>query len=153
MPKYMIPVLALAVVLAAAPAQNQDQMMKKLTPVIVVEEVEPCLPFWLGLGFKQTMEVPHEDRIGFAAVALDRVEIMYQSRASAAADVPAFGEGDHSRASMALFIEIESLDRVLPALEGVEVVVPERLTSYGAREIWVRAPCGTLIGFAEMTEE
>ncbi len=128
-------------------------MMKKLTPVIVVDEVEQCLPFWLGLGFKQTMEVPHEDRIGFAAVALDRVEIMYQSRASAAADVPAFGEGDNSRASVALFIEIESLDRVLPALEGVEVVVPERLTSYGAREIWVRASCGTLVGFAEMTEE
>ena len=128
--------------------------MKKLTPVIVVDEVEPCIGFWVGrLGFKKTMEVPHEDRMGFAAVARDLVEIMYQSRASAAADVPAFAEGDHSRSSVALFIEIESLDRVLPALEVVEVVVPERLTSYGAREIWVRAPCGTLVGFAEMTGE
>ncbi len=33
-------------------------------------------------------------------------------------------------------------------LEGIEVVVPRRTTFYGADEIFVRAPCGTLVGFA-----
>ena len=83
--------------------------------------------------------------------SLRRETVSDQSPSSTDCDVPPLR--DHSRASVALFIEIESLDRVLPALEVVEVVVPERLTSYGAREIWVRAPCGTLVGFAEMTGE
>ncbi len=127
--------------------------MKKLTPVIFVDEVEPCLDFWIGLGFKQTMQVPHEDRLGFAAVASGGVEVMYQSRPSIAADLPALAQGDFARSGNAFFIEVESLDDVLARLGDVEVVVPERNTSYGAREIWVRAPCGTMVGFAEMTGE
>jgi uncharacterized glyoxalase superfamily protein PhnB len=126
--------------------------VKKLTPVIFVEEVEPCIAFWVErLGFTLTMEVPHGDRTGFAAVASGDVEIMYQSRASIAADVPALAEGAFARTGSALFVEVESLDGALPRLDGVEVVVPERKTFYGAREIFVRAPCAPVIGFAEMS--
>ncbi len=125
--------------------------MKKLTPVIFVEEIEPCLAFWEDrLGFQRTIEVPDGGRLGFAAVANGNVEVMYQSRASIAADVPALAEGPFAK-SGALFIEVQSLDALKPKLEGVEVVVPERTTFYGAREIFVRAPCGTVVGFAEMT--
>lgn len=127
--------------------------MKKLSPVIFVEEIEPCLGFWIDrLGFTRTLEVPHGDRLGFAAVASGSIEVMYQSRASLAADIPALAAGPFAR-SGALFIEVESLNAILPRLEGVEVVVPERTTFYGAREIFVRAPCGTVVGLAEMTGE
>lgn len=127
--------------------------MKKLSPVIFVEEIEPCLGFWVErLGFSKTVEVPHGDGLGFAAVASGAVEVMYQSRASIAEDIPALAEGPFAR-SGALFIEVESLDAILPQLEGLEVVVPERTTFYGAREIFVRAPCGTVVGLAEMTGE
>ncbi len=144
-----VPVVALA----GAAEYHQDPAMKKLTPIIIVEEIEPCLGFWVErLGFAKTIEVPHGDALGFAAVESGAVEVMYQSRASVAADVPALAEGALDR-SGALFIEVESLDEVLPKLEGVEVVVPERTTFYGAREIFVRAPCGTVVGFAEMTGE
>lgn len=126
--------------------------MKKLTPVIFVDAIEPCLPFWEErLGFERTIEVPHRDRLGFAALQKSGIEVMYQSRASLAADIPVLAEGPFDR-SGALFIEVESLDAIKPALEGLEVVVPERTTFYGAREIFVRAPCGTVVGFAEMTE-
>jgi uncharacterized glyoxalase superfamily protein PhnB len=152
-----ITVLALAIpaaLLGDAPAPTQDGLMKKLTPVIFVEEVEPCIDFWVErLGFEQTMEVPHEDRIGFAAVARGGVELMYQSRASIAADIPALAGGSFARSGGAFFLEVSSLDEVLPRLEGLDVVVPERKTFYGAREIFVRAPCGTVVGFAEMTQE
>lgn len=125
--------------------------MKKLTPVIFVEHIEPCLPFWEErLGFRRTIEVPQGDSLGFAAVAQGGVEVMYQSRASVAADVPALAQSPFAQ-SGALFIEVESLDAIIPKLEGVDVVVPERTTFYGAREIFVRAPCGTVVGFAEMT--
>lgn len=128
--------------------------MKKLTPVIFVEEVEPCLRFWVDrLGFEKTIEVPDGSRIGFAAVRSGDIEIMYQSRASIAADVPALAEGEFGRSGGALFIEVQSLDDVLAKLAGADVVVPERKTFYGAREIFVRAPCGTVVGFAEMTEQ
>lgn len=128
--------------------------MKKLTPVIFVEAVEPCLAFWVDrLGFERTMEVNHGDVLGFATVQLGPVEVMYQSRASIAADIPTLASGQFERSGSVLFIEVESLDAILPKLDGVEVVVPQRRTFYGARELFVRAPCGTVVGFAEMAQQ
>ena len=41
--------------------------MKKATPLITVEEIEPCLAFWTeGLGFEVTASVPQGDKMGFA---------------------------------------------------------------------------------------
>ena len=40
--------------------------VKKLTPILTVESIEPCLPFWMdALGFTKTVEVPHGDALGF----------------------------------------------------------------------------------------
>jgi uncharacterized glyoxalase superfamily protein PhnB len=151
---HAIVAMALAGGLGAGPSSRPEAEMKKLTPVIFVEEVEPCIAFWQDrLGFERTMEVPEGDRLGFAAVAQDGVEIMYQSRASIAADIPALATGEFARSGSALFIEVERLNDILPRLDGVEIVVPERTTFYGAREVFVRAPCGTVVGFAEMTGE
>lgn len=123
--------------------------LKKLTPVIPVEAIEPCLSFWTErLGFARTVEVPEGDRLGFVILAKDGVEVMYQSRASLAKDVPALAQGDF-RSTTALFVEVQGLDAILARLQGVEVVVPERKTFYGAREIGVREPGGTLVVFAE----
>jgi uncharacterized glyoxalase superfamily protein PhnB len=128
--------------------------MKKLTPVILVEEIEPYLPFWERLGGERTIEVPEGDRLGFAAVRLGDVEIMYQSRASVAADVPALAEGPFTRDGIGLFIEVEDLDGVSRRLGSeAEVIVPERRTFYGARELGVRTPCGTIVTFAEFGNE
>jgi uncharacterized glyoxalase superfamily protein PhnB len=129
-------------------------LVKRLTPVIFVEEVEPCLDFWVDrLAFEKTMEVPEGDRLGFAAVRRGSVEVMYQSRASLANDVPVFAEGPFERSGVTLYVEVSDLNDVASRLAGVEVVVPERKTFYGAREIAVRAPCGTVVMFAEMEEQ
>lgn len=46
-------------------------------------------------------------------------------------------------------MEVGDLHEVLAALgDEVDVVVPRRQTSYGMDAIFVRAPCGTLVGFA-----
>ena len=128
--------------------------MKKLTPILTVEALEPCLPFWTErLGFETTVTVPHEDRLGFAILARGGVEIMYQSRASVAADVPAVLERLPSDGGALLFIEVEDLDEVVSALGDAEVVVPRRQTFYGMDEVFVRAPCGTIVGFAARVEE
>jgi hypothetical protein len=62
--------------------------VRKLTPVLYVEEIEPCLDFWYQLGFEKTAEVPEGDRLGFAILKKDVVEIMYQTRASVGNDIP-----------------------------------------------------------------
>ena len=121
--------------------------MKKLTPVLVVEEIEPCLSFWSDrLGFEKTVEVPEGDKLGFVILAKDSVEVMYQSRASVRMDVPALGEESFRSA---LYIEIGGLNEVIQKLAGAEIVVPLRETFYGMREISVREPAGNIVAFAE----
>jgi hypothetical protein len=77
---------------------------------------------------------------------------MYQTHASVAADVPHVAELRAGTGNL-LFIEVADVEDVARRLEGVEVVVPMRTTFYGAKEIFVRAPCGTVVGFAEFSEQ
>ena len=124
-------------------------MFRKATPVIFVEAIEPVLAFWTALGFEATVQVPEGDQLGFVILARGEIEIMYQSRASVAKDVPALAvEPFGSRTN--LFVEVDDLAEVMAKLESAPVVVPERRTFYGAHEIGVRAPCGTVVIFAEM---
>jgi len=131
--------------------------MKKATLIITVEDIEPCLPFWTeGLGFEITATVPHEDKIGFAMLQGGAVELMYQNRASIEADLGPAGAaagfddlaGALTRSTSTLFIEVEALDPVIEGLVDATVVVPRRETFYGMDELFVKAPCGTLVGFA-----
>lgn len=122
--------------------------MKKLTPVLNVDAIEPALPFWVDrLGFEKTAEVPHEGALGFVMLKHGDVEIMYQTVASVEADlgkaagIPLGGTS--------LFIEVNDLDDVARRLEGVPHVIPRRKTFYGADEIVVREPGGSLVIFAQ----
>ena len=54
-------------------------MMKKLSPVLVVDQIEPVLPLWDALGFSRTAEVRHDNRLGFVILQNGPVEVMYQS--------------------------------------------------------------------------
>jgi uncharacterized glyoxalase superfamily protein PhnB len=133
--------------------------MKKATPLITVESIEPCLPFWTEkLGFEVTVTVPHGDAIGFAILQKGGVELMYQSRASIDADLGRSGAPESLGRELAggtstLFCEVENLDQVIGALgDDVDVIVPRRQTFYGMDEIFVRPPCGTVVGFAAKVE-
>ncbi len=123
--------------------------MKSLTPVITVERIEPCLGFWEALGIERTMDVPGDNGLSFAAVSQGGVEVMYQTYASLA-EVPAVAELKFGPTNF--FIRLSDLNAIKPTIEAGDVVVPERKTFYGAREIVVRAPCGTIVTFAEFEE-
>lgn len=132
--------------------------MKRATPLITVDDIEPCLPFWKKLGFEVTATVPHEDSVGFAMLHGGAVELMYQSRASVEADLGASGApaglaDEMAGATTTLFVEVEALDPVIEALGDSEVLVPRRRTFYGMDEIFVRADCGTVVGFAAKVED
>jgi uncharacterized glyoxalase superfamily protein PhnB len=124
-----------------------DLSFRKLTPILQVEEIEPSIPFWEGLGFEKTVEVPHEDRLGFVIFQREGVEVMLQTLASMRADAP--GLTPASTPSALLYFEVTGLDALIARAHELDVAVPERTTFYGARELFVRDPPGNLVGFAE----
>lgn len=124
-------------------------MVKKLTPVLFVEKIEPVLPFWTEhLGFIKTVEVPEGDRLAFVILQRGNVEVMYQTYASAEKDLPAVAL-DVRRGPTFLYIEVENLDALKPALKSANVYLPERTTFYGAREIGVKDAAGHFLTFAQ----
>ena len=128
--------------------------MKKLTPVLLVDAIEAALPFWEDrFGFQRTIEVPHGSALGFVALQRGGVEVMLQTHASAAADAPALDCGPGPARGVGLFIEVDDLDPLIAAAAGAEIVLPERQTFYGMREIGVRAPGGAVVVFAQRVGE
>jgi uncharacterized glyoxalase superfamily protein PhnB len=120
---------------------------RKLSPVLIVDAIEPCLAFWTDrLGFAKLVEVPEGSRLGFVILAKDGVEVMYQSRDSVRSDVPALADAP---AGSSLYIEVSDIEAVERAVQGVEIVVPRRQTFYGADEIGVREPGGNVVMFAQ----
>jgi uncharacterized glyoxalase superfamily protein PhnB len=126
--------------------------LKQLTPVLIVDTVEPCIRFWVDrLGFSVTNEVPAPDgKLIFASVQLGAVEIMYQTRASVVQEQPGVAR-DLMGHSVALFITVDDLDQVEKALSGAPVVKPRHDTFYGSTEIYVKEPGGNTVGFAKFS--
>ena len=144
-----------ALLLGLAPAQpksNTEATMihvKRITPVHLVEEIEPSLKFWTErMGFSNAAQVPDGNKIGFLMLQKDGTEIMYQTFASQEKDVPAISQIARKGPAF-LFIEVEKLDPIIAAMKGVALVVPERKTFYGSREIGLKDPAGHFIIFAE----
>ena len=122
--------------------------LNKLSPVLVVDAIEPCLPFWTErLGFSKTVEVPEGDSLGFVILARDGVEVMYQSRASVRKDIPVLADCPAGCAN--LYIEVADVAAVERAVKGMELVLPRRKTFYGADEIGVREPGGNAVIFSQ----
>ena len=122
--------------------------LKKISPVLQVESIEPVLSFWTErLGFQVTAEVPHGDHMGFVILEKDGYEVMYQTRASVEADASTLA--GHPLAGTILFIEVDDIDAIESALADAEVLVPRRTTFYGSTEIFVREPAGNVVGFAQ----
>ena len=123
--------------------------VKKITPVLFAEEIEPCVKFWVErMGFGKAIEVPDGNKLAFAMLQKGNVELMYQTYASADSDVPALSQLVRKGPTF-LYVEVESLEETIAAVKGAEVVVPMRTTFYGAREICVKDPIGHFVTFAE----
>ena len=122
--------------------------MMKLTPVLIVEAIEPLLPLWDALGFARTVEVPQGDRLGFVILQNGPTELMYQTVESVRADEPKVGD-QFGRSG--LFLEVDNLDSVSKLVpRGTDVVVERRKTFYGATEMILRDRAGNVVVLAEM---
>jgi Glyoxalase/Bleomycin resistance protein/Dioxygenase superfamily len=123
----------------------------KITPVLMVEEIEKSLPFWIDrMGFTKTVEVPEGDRLGFAILVKDGAELMLQTIESVKKDAPRFVPTARSF-NVGLFVEVEDFDDIVKRLEGYPIALAERTTFYGMREIGVHEPGGHIVTFAART--
>ena len=72
--------------------------IESVTPILVVNAIEPCLDFWLRLGFQKIAEVPHGDRLGFVMFTNGTNNLMLQKavvrHGGGAAAVPESGTPD-----------------------------------------------------------
>jgi len=120
----------------------------KITPILLVDEIEPSLKFWVDkLGFEKTVEVPEGDKLGFVLLQKDGTEVMLQSRESVRKDAGGWA-GELLKLGSSLYIEVDDFGDALQRVQGAEVLVPERVTFYGMREIFVREPGRHVVGFA-----
>lgn len=124
--------------------------LKRITAVLPVEAIEPCLPFWEAVGMVRTVEVPHGDRLGFVILAGHGLEVMLQTFDSIAGDVPAQAEEARS-AKAYLFVEVADIDAVERSLADFSVLLPRRTTFYGATEVGYREPGGHAVTFAQFS--
>jgi uncharacterized glyoxalase superfamily protein PhnB len=124
----------------------------KITPILIVDAIEPSLKFWVEkLGFEKTVEVPEGGKLGFVLLQKEGWEVMMQTRESIRKDAgPAADAVLELGAS--LYIEVDNFGDALKRLQGAEVLVPERSTFYGMREIVVREPGRHVVGFAARAE-
>jgi glyoxalase/bleomycin resistance protein/dioxygenase superfamily protein len=123
----------------------------KLTPVLIVEEIESSLPFWVDrMGFLKVADVPEGNRLGFAMLVRDGAELMLQTVTSVQRDEPKFAPRDLSP-NVGLFFEVDHFSDAVRRLEGYPIAMAERTTFYGMREIGVQAPSGHAVIFAVKT--
>jgi len=123
-------------------------MIARITPVLVVDTVELCAEFWQKLGFVRTAEVPHGDILGFVILVGHGIELMYQSMDSVNADDATMGARVKTGGS-SLFVEVPDLDAAVKAVDGAPIILPDRTTFYGMREIGVLDPGGNVVLFAQ----
>ena len=124
--------------------------VKRITPVLLVKEIEPLIPFWVGrLGFVKTIEVPHGDKLGFVTFQKGSAEVMYQTFASVADDAPKEMSGAAGKGPTYLYMEVDNLDAVLAATKDIKMVMPVRTAFYGMREFSIQDPGGHFLTFAQ----
>ena len=132
-------------------------ILRKATPVLVVDRIEPVLPFWQKLGLTAVTEVPDESaqdgRRAFVILAGEGVELMYQTLASVAGDlVKSASVKDAFRAGTqqtTLYIEVSRLADVESKLGSERLMMPKRTTFYGATEVGYTDPAGNIVIFSE----
>ena len=66
--------------------------LQKLTTLLVVDAIEPCLPSWSALGYEVTVRVPDEGPLAFAILHAKSGELMLQTKASLKDDLPNVAE-------------------------------------------------------------
>jgi catechol 2,3-dioxygenase-like lactoylglutathione lyase family enzyme len=129
-------------------------MILQSTPVLTVADIEESESFFVKLGFRRTVEVPHGDGLGFVILTLGGdaggdggIGVMLETPEAGSADTglppETFAPGSR------LFMSVADLAAAEKALEGYEIALPRRTTFYGAIETGWREPGGNFVIVAQ----
>ena len=124
---------------------------KKLTPNLVVRNVEASLTFYRNvLGFQPGFTVPDAPPYVFGSVTSDGVEIFFNDQKAVAEDYPALGAKPIG-GSLTLFIEVEEFEDLFQRVQqhGAKITMPMKDQFYGMREFAFEDPEGWVVTFAE----
>jgi lactoylglutathione lyase len=127
--------------------------IKKLTPNLVVRNVEASLKFYREmLGLEKAMSVPDESPYVFAAVSNGTVEIFFNDQKTVAAEYPNLAATIGG--SLTLYMEVDSLQDVLDRVQkaGTKISMPVTEQFYGMREFAFEDGDGYTITIAQRAE-
>lgn len=129
-------------------------MLKKLTPNLMVEDVNRTIDFYeTVLGFRRLATVPETGALNWAMLQRDDVTIMFQSRASLGEEVPALKDVPIG-ASQTFYIEVSGVHALYEQLRGkVEIVADLHATFYGTHEFYFRDCNGYILSFSGPADE
>ncbi len=118
-----------------------------LTPLLVVDAIEPVLAFWCErLGYREVARVPEKGPLGFVLLASGKSQLMLQTKESLEGDLPAIAK---RKPASVLYVDVDSIASAEEAMRGAPIVVPLRETFYGAKEFAVDDGSGHVTIFAE----
>jgi uncharacterized glyoxalase superfamily protein PhnB len=132
---------------------------ESVAPVMVVERVEPTRDFFRDrLGFSEAHALDHDGALAFVILVKDGVTVMVQSHASVIEDVGhdaarKVNETISGRGAVMLYLTVNDVELVVPAVADADVIVPLRKTFYGMHEIMVREPGGHAVTLASRLPE
>src|SRR5205823_10875615 len=113
----LVLVFALSSVRANSSQEIKSMNVKRITPVLLVKEIEPVVPFWVGrLGFTKTIEVPDGNKIGFVAFQKGSIEVMYQTYSSVEKDAPPSMSAEARKGPTYLYMEVDNFEAVRAAM-------------------------------------
>ena len=124
--------------------------LKKLTPNLVVSNVERSLTFYRDvLGFQVTATVPDASPYLFASLQSGPVEIFLNAPEPAFAEYPAFKDRAIG-GTLTLYVEVHGIRSLYETLRSrVPIVTAIEKKFYGVTEFVIQDPDGYLITFGE----
>lgn len=140
-------------------------MSTTLTPNLMSENVNQSVIFYMDrLGFRFLAGVLSEGDamaqtfsadapLQWAMLGRDEALLMFQLRGSMAREYAPLKDVPLA-ASASIYIEVADLDDMLSGLgEDVETVLPDHVTFYGMREVWIRDNNGYILALAQKVAE
>lgn len=135
-------------------------MLKKLTPCIMVEDVNHTVNFYcvnldfaFVLGVKENSQeiltsMPVNVKLDFAMVKSEYVEMMFQAKRSLIKEFPEFESRDIGGAFF--YIEVEDIKGLYTKLKDkIPIVKDLHTTFYGMQEFYIRDCNNYILTFAE----
>lgn len=124
--------------------------IKRWSPNMMVADMEKTIAFYQDiLGFEIAMSVPEQAPFEWASMKSGNIELMFQTRASLAGELPLFDKLD-TGGGLTFYIEVDNFDELYQDVKGKVKLIKERETTfYGMEEFCVQDCNGFILTFSQ----